>query len=356
MLQVTPPSQDRPVPPLLRVLAGDRVDPPPLWLMRQAGRYLPEYRRLRARAGGFLDLCFSPDLAAEVTLQPVRRFGMDAAIVFADILLVPLALGQRLEFVEGEGPRLDAPDDPGDLHRLSSPAFSETLAPVAQTLERTRAALDSDTALVGFAGAPWTVATYMVAGRGDRAPALAWLARDPSGYQALSDLLVDSTVRYLSSQVEAGAQALQLFDSWAGALPPESVRAACIEPTAAIVASLRRRHPDVPVIGFPRGLAAEDCLIYARDTGIDAIALDQDLDAGKMHELLPDGLPVQGNLDPALLEGEGEGIKEGAARIIEAFRSRPHVFNLGHGIRPAARPENVQKLVAAVRAGKDAPP
>ncbi len=356
MMQASPSSQDPPAPPLLRALAGRRVDPPPLWLMRQAGRYLPEYRRLRARAGSFLDLCFSPDLAAEVTLQPVRRFGMDAAIVFADILLVPLALGQRLEFVEGEGPRLDAPDDPADLCRLPSPAFDETLAPVAQTLARARAALDSDSALVGFAGAPWTVATYMVAGRGDREPALAWLARDPAGYGALSDILVDSTVRYLSSQVDAGAQALQLFDSWAGALPPETVRAACIEPAAAIVAGIRRRHPDVPVIGFPRGLAAEDCAAYARETGVDAIALDQYQDAAAMHALLPAGLPVQGNLDPALLEGEGEGLEKSAARIVEAFHARPHVFNLGHGIRPAARPENVQRLVAAVRAGRESTP
>lgn len=348
-MQADPSGQDR-QPPLLQALAGGRVDPPPVWLMRQAGRYLPEYRQLRAQAGSFLDLCFDPDLAAEVTLQPVRRFGMDAAIIFADILLVPLALGQRLEFVEGEGPRLDVPDSPSDLCSLASPDFDETLAPVSDTLTKVRTTLDSDTALIGFAGAPWTVATYMVAGRGDRQPALDWLARDPAGYQQLSDLLVRSTIRYLSSQIEAGAQVLQLFDSWAGALPSESVRAVCIDPTAAIVAGLRQRHPAVPVIGFPRGLAAADCLTYAENTGVDAVALDQDLDASKMNALLPAGLPVQGNLDPAVLEEDGKGLEETVAQIIQSLRGRPHIFNLGHGIRPSARPDNVQRLVAAVRA------
>lgn len=347
MKQAAPADQ---IKPLLRVLSGERVDPPPVWLMRQAGRYLPEYRRLRASAGGFLDLCFSPELASEVTLQPIRRFGFDAAILFADILLIPLALGQRVEFVAGEGPRLDAPADPATLADLGQQDLHVSLAPIYETVSRVRAELPPDVALIGFAGAPWTVASYMIAGGKDRTPALAWLRQYPDRYEALSDLLVTCTVQYLSRQIEAGAEAVQLFDSWAGDLPSGELAARfCIEPARRIVAGLRELHPRVPVIGYPRGLVKPDCLDYADKTGVTALSLDQTIDPGWAAGSFAPGFPLQGNLDPVHLEGEGAGLRAAVLRIREGLRGHPHIFNLGHGIRPSANPELVARLVSILR-------
>ncbi len=335
--------------PLLSVLDGDRVDPPPVWLMRQAGRYLPEYRALRKEAGGFLDLCLDPEAAAEVTLQPVRRFGFDAAILFADILLVPYGLGQALDYVEGEGPRLDPLAGPADLARLDRGRLLPVLAPVGETVRRVVAGLPPGTALIGFAGAPWTVASYMIGGGKGREAALGWLESDPEGYARLSDLLVDATLEYLLMQIRAGAEVIQIFDSWAGDLPPEHFERFCIAPMRAISDALRARCPEVPVIGFPRGVSLPDYLAYVRGAGVAAVALDERIDPQAAARDLQPRLPVQGNLDPALLEGDSPTLEESVRRVCRAFRGGPHVFNLGHGIRPTASPDNVARLVEAVR-------
>ena len=336
---------------LLRVLSGEAVSPPPIWLMRQAGRYLPEYREVREKVGGFLDLCYSPELAEEVTLQPIRRFGFDAAILFADILLVPHALGQEVSFVAGEGPRLEPVADRQKLGRLRpADEIDETLAPVYTTVSRLKHALPEDTTLIGFAGAPWTVATYMVAGQGttDQAPARRWSYTDPEGFSALIDRVTEATIHYLGRQIEAGAEVVMLFDTWAGALAPGPFRRFVLEPTHRIVRTLKAGHPGVPVIGFPRGAAAM-AGTYAAQTGINALAADTATPLDWLDGQVPPRVALQGNLDPMLLVTGGEALTETARRMVEDMDGRPYVFNLGHGITPDADPANVEALIAAVR-------
>jgi uroporphyrinogen decarboxylase len=336
---------------LLRVLAGEALAPPPVWLMRQAGRYLPEYRAVRARVAGFLELCYTPALAAEVTLQPIRRFGLDAAILFSDILVVPDALGQKVEFAEGEGPRLDAIADTSQLVRLSPEATRSKLAPVLETVARLRQDLPHETTLIGFCGAPWTVATYMVGGgkSPDQAEARLWAYRDPVGFQRLIDLLVDVSVDYLSGQVAAGADVVQIFDSWAGSLAEDQLGRWVIDPTRRMIARLKQRHPQVPVIGFPRGIGSMT-KAYALETGVDALSCDSATPLGYMAEELSPHTVVQGNLDPLLLVAGGEPLERRVAAIRSALAGRPFIFNLGHGIVPQTPPENVARLVELVRA------
>lgn len=338
--------------PLLRALSGQRLDRPPFWLMRQAGRYLPEYRAIRERVGGFLDLCYAPALAADVTLQPVRRFGTDAAILFSDILVVPHALGQRLEYVEGEGPRLEPVADGAALGRLSAARLHAVLAPVYDTVARVRADLPKDVALIGFAGAPWTVACYMVEGGGSKDFAavrrFAWA--DPAGFGALIDLLVEVTAGYLLRQIAAGAEAVQLFDSWAGVLPERGFRRWVIEPTRRLVARLKAEAPDVPVIGFPRGagLLYEG---YGTATGVDALGLDSMVPLGVARTVLQPRLPVQGNLDPVALLVGGKVMTGEARAILAALAGGPFVFNLGHGVLPETPPDHVATLATLIREG-----
>jgi uroporphyrinogen decarboxylase len=336
---------------LMRALRGERTPVPPAWLMRQAGRYLPEYRATRAQAGSFLDLCYTPELAAEVTLQPIRRFGFDAAILFADILLVPQALGLDLRFVEGEGPRLSTVTSAADLARLKpAEAIHETLAPVYQTVRILRASLPPEVPLIGFAGAPWTVATYMIAGRGtpDQVPARTLLYRDPATFDALMERITEATTGYLLAQVEAGAEVVKLFDSWAGALPGPHFRRYAIEPARRIVAALRAARPGLPVIGFPRG-AGGNYAAFAEATGVQAVALDTSVDPAWAAATLQPRLCVQGNLDPLLMVLGGQPLADAARRIVDAFSGGPHIFNLGHGITPDAAPANVEALLKAVR-------
>ena len=330
--------------PLLGTLAGERLDRPPWWLMRQAGRYLPEYRALRARARDFVDFCLNPELAAEATLQPVRRFGMDAAIVFADILLVPMALGQKLGFGE-DGPRLEPIANSGDAARLRAEGITLGLEPVCETIRRCRAALPEETALIGFAGSPWTVATYMVEGGGSRdfLRVKSWAYRDPEGFQSLVDILTEATIAYLAMQIAAGADVVQLFDSWAGVLPEDGFARWVIEPTRRITSALREHFPAVPVIGFPRGAG----LLYERyaaESGVTAIGLDTMVPMDFACEKLQTRLPVQGNLDPVLLATGGEALEHAVKDIRTALESGPFVFNLGHGVVPQTPPENVAAL------------
>ncbi|MFZ1990896.1 MAG: uroporphyrinogen decarboxylase [Alphaproteobacteria bacterium] len=338
--------------PLLRVLAGEALVPPPIWLMRQAGRYLPEYRALRAKAGSFLDLCFNPEFAAEVTLQPIRRFNFDAAILFADILLVPYGLGQKLWFEEGEGPRLEPITSSEALKRLQPEKVLERVAPVFETVRRVRAALSKEVALIGFAGAPWTVTTYMIAGRGtpDQAPAREAARSDPAFFAALNALLVDATVSYLDAQIRAGAEMIQLFDTWAGSVPADLFETLVIQPTAEIVNALRKRHPRVPVIGFPRNAGAQ-LQTYAERTGVSAVSLSSS-DVMAALANFPRGIALQGGLDPlALVEG-GETLENATRQLLNAARGRPYIFNLGHGIVPQTPPENVARLVELVRSAR----
>jgi uroporphyrinogen decarboxylase len=333
---------------LLRTLRGENAAERPIWLMRQAGRYLPEYRALRAEKGGFLALVYDSDAAAEITLQPIRRFGFDGAILFSDILIVPYAMGQDLEFLMGEGPRLSPPLVDSALEALR--AVPERLQPIYATVAKVKAALGPGRTLLGFAGSPWTVATYMVAGEGSRdqhvTRALAY--RDPRGFQAIVDAIVAITVDYLSGQIVAGAEAVQLFDSWAGSLAPAEFERWVIAPNAAIVARLKARHPHVPVIGFPKG-AGEKLPAYARETKVDALGLDETIDPVWATKALPEGLPVQGNFDPLLLEAGGPELERQARRILDAFADRPHVFNLGHGIGQHTPVAHVEQLLAFVR-------
>jgi uroporphyrinogen decarboxylase len=335
---------------MLRVLAGQTLTPPPIWLMRQAGRYLPEYRQVRARARDFLELCYTPELAAEVTLQPIRRFDFDAAIVFADILLVPDALNQAVRFVEGEGPRLDAIRSAADLARLNPGATRPKFQRVFETVSRVRQDLPRATALIGFCGAPWTVATYMVGGEGsvDQAAARLWAYRDPQGLQRLIDLLEDVSVEYLSGQIDAGADLVQIFDSWAGSLPEDQFRHWVIEPTRRLVSRLKERHPTVPVIGFPRGAGplARD---YAHETGVDGISCDWAMPLKFMAQELPKRTVVQGNLDPLLLLAGGPAFESRVRELVAHFAQRAFIFNLGHGIQPQTPPQNVARLVGLVR-------
>jgi len=336
--------------PLLRALAGETLALPPIWLMRQAGRYLPEYRRLRGRAADFLGFCLSPELAAEATLQPVRRFGLDAAILFSDILVVPYVLGQRVEFRDGEGPRLEPLRNRGAIEALRIDAVANATAPIGETVRRVRAALDPAVALIGFAGSPWTVATYMVEGAGSRdfihVKRLALAEADT--FARLIDRLVEATIVYLVQQVTAGAEALQLFDSWAGVLSEAAFRRWVIEPTARIVAELHRRCPGVPIIGFPRGggLMLE---AYLRETGVDALGLDTTVPLGWAHDRLQSVRPVQGNLDPVTLLAGGPAMARAVDVILDALGNGPLVFNLGHGILPETLPGHVSTLVDLVR-------
>ena len=334
--------------PLLAVLNGGKAERKPVWLMRQAGRYLPEYRALRAEKGGFLALVNDADAAAEITLQPIRRFAFDGAILFSDILIVPHALGQDLAFEAGEGPRLSPTLMETDLDALT-PAPGR-LEPIYRTVARVKAQLPPQTTFLGFAGSPWTVATYMVAGRGskEQADARRLAYRDPQRFAAVIDRIADMTVDYLSGQIEAGVEAVQLFDSWSGSLSPAQFEQWVIAPTAGIVAALKERHPEVPVIGFPKG-AGGKLGGYARETGVDAIGLDETVDPVWAARALPDGLPVQGNLDPLALIAGGAALEDSVARIISAFDGRPHVFNLGHGILPDTPVAHVERLLELVR-------
>ena len=336
---------------LLRALKGETVIPPPIWLMRQAGRYLPEYRAIRTEAKNFLDLCFTPDLAVEVTLQPIRRYGFDAAILFSDILVVPHALGQRVWFEEGIGPRLEPLRRSQDLVRLSADGLHEALAPVYETLRRLRAELPEQTALIGFAGAPWTVASYMIEGgtSKDFATAKTWAYRAPDEFAPIIDLLVESTSDYLIAQVEAGAEVLQLFDSWAGVWPEAALRRWCLEPAAEIIRRVKAAHPDVPVILFPRGAGAL-YEVFANEAGAEGLGLDTTVPLTWARERLQGSVTLQGNLDPLLLVAGGAAMDQAVARILDTLGAGPFIFNLGHGITPETPPEHVERLVYQVRA------
>jgi uroporphyrinogen decarboxylase len=333
---------------LLRTLRGENTDQRPIWMMRQAGRYLPEYRALRAEKGGFLALVYDPDAAAEITLQPIRRYGFDGAILFSDILIVPYAMGQDLAFLAGEGPQLSPPLVDAALASLN--AVPGRLTPIYETVRKVRAGLDETRTLLGFAGSPWTVATYMVAGEGSRdqhaARALAY--RDPPAFQAIIDAIIAVTIEYLIGQIEAGAEAVQLFDSWAGSLAPDEFERWVIAPTATIAAAVHQRCPGVPVIGFPKGVG-EKLVAYARETGVDAVGLDESLDPAWAMRELPAGLPVQGNLDPLLLLAGGDALDRRVTAILDLLADRPHVFNLGHGIGQTTPPEHVGQVLARVR-------
>ncbi|HVM37231.1 MAG TPA: uroporphyrinogen decarboxylase [Sphingomicrobium sp.] len=332
--------------PLLAVLRGERVDPPPVWMMRQAGRYLPEYRALRADRGGFLDLVYDSEAAAEVTLQPLRRFPrIDAAILFSDILIVPFAIGQNLTFVAGEGPRLSPTLLNSGIDQLQ--AFPARLEPIYATVARVKAELPPGKTLIGFAGAPWTVATYMVAGEGsrDQTEARRLAYADPQRFGAIIARIEEVTFDYLAGQVEAGAEALQLFDSWSGSLAPAEFERWVIAPTSRLVARLSERFPGVPVIGFPKG-AGGKLGAYARETKVSTIGIDETVDPAWADQALPAGLPVQGNLDPLALIAGGEPLRNAVSRILDAFAGRPHIFNLGHGILQDTPIAHVEELMA----------
>ena len=337
--------------PFLRVLGGEEVWPPPIWLMRQAGRYLPEYREVRAQAGDFVSLCTNPELAAEVTLQPIRRYGFDAAILFSDILMVPWALGQGLTFKEGEGPVLPPIRDAAGIERLDLDRLPGAIAPILETVRRTRAGLPDSTAMIGFAGSPFTVACYMVEGGGSKDfTHIRGMAHSaPATMDALMDVLVEASVAYLSAQVGAGAETLMLFDSWAGVLSPTLFRRLVIAPTKRIVDRLRVLHPGIPLIGFPR-LAGVLVGEYAAATGVDAVALDTGAELRLATGLVPAKVATQGNLDPLALVAGGEALRSETAAVLAGVRGRPHVFNLGHGIVPQTPPAHVAALVAQVRA------
>ncbi|MDB2423180.1 MAG: uroporphyrinogen decarboxylase [Paracoccaceae bacterium] len=336
---------------ILRALAGETQPVPPIWMMRQAGRYLPEYRATRAQAGDFLSLCYNSELAAEVTLQPIRRYGFDAAIMFADILLIPQALGADLWFVTGEGPRLSTVTKEADFNRLKPANETDaTLNPIYETLRILSRALPAETTLIGFAGAPWTVATYMIAGRGtpDQGPAHKLMAENPDLFQRLIDLLTEATIDYLSKQIDAGAEVVKLFDSWAGSLKGRDFDRFALAPTRRIVTALKARHPNTPVIAFPRE-AGEKYLGFAKATGADCLALDNSVDPQwAAAHLQPDGC-VQGNLKSSHMVSGGPALVKDTKRIVSAFRNGPHIFNLGHGITPQADPDNVQRMIDAVR-------
>ena len=338
------PSEPKTDKPLLAVLRGERRDPPPVWLMRQAGRYLSEYRALRAEKGGFLDLVYDSEAAAEVTSQPIRRFGFNGAILFSDILIIPHALGQDLQFVKGEGPRLSPILAEHELAELT-PDFTR-FDPIYETVRRVKAELPADVTMLGFAGSPWTVATYMVAGEGsrDQATARRMAYGEPKRFGALIDRLVEVSIEYLSGQIEAGADAVQLFDSWAGSLSPAQFDRWVIAPNRAIVEGVRARHPDTPIIGFPKG-AGGKLAAYAEGTGVDALGLDETVDPVWANDVLPKGLPVQGNLDPLALIAGGTELEQAVSAIRDAFPDRPHIFNLGHGILPDTPVDHVRKLL-----------
>ena len=337
--------------PFLRALTGERVNPPPVWIMRQAGRYLPEYREVRAKAGDFLSLCYTPELAAEVTLQPIRRFGFDAAIIFADILLVPHALGSDLRFETGTGPLLSTISTCDDVNALNGPdSVHEKLEPVSNALRITKPSLPPNTALIGFAGAPWTTATYMIAGRGvpGQEPARRFLREQPKAFQKLIDVLTEATIEYLTDQINAGADAIKLFDSWAGSLEGTDFENFVTAPAAKIVNELNRRSPNTPVIAFPRR-AGKQLQSFAKKVCADCIALDHSNEMSCLDGILPSSTCVQGNLNPSHLVGGGANLVSATRSVLETFSDRPHVFNLGHGITPDAKVENVHVLLKTVR-------
>lgn len=333
---------------VLDVLKGEAVFPPPVWLMRQAGRYLPEYRATRARAGSFLDLCYNPDFAVEVTLQPIRRFGFDASILFSDILVVPHALGRDLRFEEGRGP-LMTPILPDEIDRIDGGGFHEKLAPVYETVRRLRAELPGRTTLIGFCGAPWTVATYMIAGHGtpDQAPSRMFAYREPERFKRLLATLAEHSAEYLARQADAGADVVQIFDSWAGVLDEASFEAFCVGPVKSIVERFRKRHPNVPVIGFPRG-AGSLYDGYREKTGVDALGLDWSVPVSQAQRLQKEGA-VQGNLDPLRLVVGGRALDEGVDAILGGLGDGPLIFNLGHGITPEAPIAHVEAMLRRVR-------
>ena len=336
---------------LMRALAGEVLAVPPIWMMRQAGRYLPEYRATRAEAGDFLSLCYNPALAAEVTLQPIRRYGFDAAILFADILLIPDALGADLWFVTGEGPRLSTITSEEDFAKLKGPGdIHDHLAPIYETVRILSRELPQETALIGFAGAPWTVATYMIAGRGtpDQGPAHALKAENRALFEALMERLTLATIEYLSRQIEAGAEVVKIFDSWAGSLKGDDFQKFALEPATRIIAEIKARHPGVPVIAFPRE-AGDGYIGFAKATGADCVAIDNSVSAGWAAEHVQTDGCVQGNLDPKHMVTGGQPLIDATKRIVRAFSGGPHIFNLGHGITPDADPENVQVMIDAIR-------
>jgi uroporphyrinogen decarboxylase len=333
---------------LLAALAGETLERPPIWLMRQAGRYLAEYRATRAKAGSFLDLCYAPELAAEVTLQPIRRYGFDASILFADILLLPNAMGQKLDYREGEGPVLEPVRSVAALQALGEPDIHATLAPVYETVKLLAQKLPAECTLIGFAGAPWTVATYMVEGRGgnDQTAAKTWAYGDPDGFQVLIDRLVVATIDYLGRQIEAGAEVVQLFDTWAGALPEVDFQRWCVAPVKKIAAALKAKYPAVPIIAFPRNAGAN----YPQFIGmVDGLSLDTSVPVGRARETLQDKIAVQGNLDPRYVVVGGEAMRRETDRLLTALGHGPYIFNLGHGIVPETPPEHVGALVQQVQ-------
>lgn len=334
---------------MLETVKGKRQHRPPVWIMRQAGRYLPEYRDLRARTGSFLELCYTPALATEVTLQPLRRFDLDAAILFSDILVVPDALGQSVRFVEGEGPRLD-PLSVDSITRLDTTRLLSHLEPVLETVSRVRSALADDKTLIGFCGSPWTVATYMIGGRGsnDQANARLFALTEPEAFARLIDVLVEASILYLDAQIAAGADVVQLFESWAMNLDERTFQAFVIEPNQRIVEGLRLRRPGQPIIGFPRG-AAGMIARYVDQTGVSAVGLDYSMPLGFAKSVLPAKFPVQGNLDPLRLVAGGSVMRQRAHEIIDAFADRPHIFNLGHGIVPQTPIAHVAALVDLIK-------
>jgi uroporphyrinogen decarboxylase len=339
--------------PFIEVLAGKQQAVPPLWMMRQAGRYLPEYRALREKAGSFLQLCFTPEYAAEVTLQPIRRFDFDAAIIFSDILVIPYALGRSVRFEAGEGPRLDPLDTPDKVATLAAKADFGKLEPVYEALRRVRAELDAKTALIGFCGAPWTVATYMVAGQGtpDQAPARMMAYRHPAAFAGIIDVLVENSIHYLVGQLKAGADALQIFDTWAGVLPPREFERWSIEPARRIIEGVRRQVPDAKIIGFPRG-AAGNLPTYVEATGVNAVSIDWTADPSLIRERVQTKVAVQGNLDPLVLIAGGAALDRGVDDVLANYGKGRLIFNLGHGIQPETPIAHVEQMVRRVREHK----
>ena len=346
--QPTPSTDDK---LLLRVLKGEDAPHRPVWMMRQAGRYLPEYRELRATVPSFMEFCYSPGLAAEVTLQPIRRFGFDAAILFSDILVVPDALGCPVSFETGHGPRLRPVETAEDLDALAETVDLNRLGPVFETIDRVKGLLDGSTAFLGFCGAPFTVASYMVAGHGtpDQGPARRMAYRDPDLFGRLIDRLVASSIAYLSAQIEAGVDAVQIFDSWAGVLPTQEWRRWCLEPVRQVIAGVREKHPAARIIAFPRVSGGQ--LLDAAECGATALGLDTIVDPVWADRVLPAGLPVQGNLDPLVLIAGGDALDRSVDGILAAFSGRPHIFNLGHGITPETPIAHVERMLARVRRG-----
>ncbi|HER26357.1 MAG TPA: uroporphyrinogen decarboxylase [Rhodospirillales bacterium] len=334
----------------LRALNGETLSRPPFWLMRQAGRYLPEYRQVRSGAKNFLDFCYTPDLAVEVTLQPLRRYDLDAAILFCDILVIPDALGQKVDFIEGSGPVLEPLRGVADLGRLSLDRLHDHLAPVYETVSRLSREIPKETTLIGFAGAPWTVASYMVEGHGskDFAATRTWAYSDPEGFGQLIDILIEATSKYLIAQIDHGAEVVQLFDTWAGVLSPSQFDQWVIEPTAKIVSNIKKAHPHIPVMGFPKGVGILYKTFVER-TGVDGVSLDQTVPCRWIAEQLQPLCTVQGNLDNMALIAGGQRMEAEMQDILETLTGGPFIFNLGHGILPQTPPENVARLARIIK-------